>query len=423
MQERVAVLLAAGGAAWEVDALRQLSEDTARAVLVKRCVDLNDLLATAATGLGRVAVLGAGLPGLDAASVDHLRRCGVEPILVAGHDLAAPENRDLVGGLGVLQVVNGEAVHGLVDRAVAAAAAAEPVRPDGSRSASDPDGVPGSGRLVAVWGPTGAPGRTTVAVGLAAELAHRGITTFLVDADGYGGTVGQHLGVLDEVSGLLGAARLANAGQLDRERLAVAARQVGPALRVLTGLPRADRWAEVREPAFTAVLDRARELASCVVLDVGFCLEVDPGAAFGVSAPGRNQMALSALSQADELVVVGSADPVGLARLARGLVELLTVVPGATIRIVVNRTRSSLGWSEKEVRAMIEGFVTPSSVHFVAEDRTTADRALMSGRSPAEFGDSPLRRGIAELADPVAGQAGRPVVRRRPQRLVGRRRG
>ena len=43
------------------------------------------------------------------------------------------------------------------------------------------------GRLVAVWGPTGAPGRTTVATYLACELAGLGVSTVLADADTYGG--------------------------------------------------------------------------------------------------------------------------------------------------------------------------------------------------------------------------------------------
>ncbi len=427
MRERVAVLMAAAGAGWEVDALRQLSAESARAVLLKRCVDLNDLLASAATGQGQVAVLAAGLPGLDASSIDHLRRSGLASILVVGPDPEESAVSERGRSLGVTEVLPRDALDRLVDLVVAAAAepvATMPVEPEPTGAAVPTAEVNScvAGRLVAVWGPTGAQGRTTVAVGLAAEIAHRGTDTFLVDVDGYGGTVAQHLGVLEEVSGLLSAARLANAGQLDQERLASLARSVGPALRVLTGLPRADRWVEVRESAFTVTLDVARVLAPVVVADVGFCLETDPGAGFG-GAPGRNQMAVSALEQADELVVVGSADPVGLARLARGLVELLAVVPGATTRIVVNRTRPSLGWGEREVRSMIEGFVIPASVHFLPEDRTAADQALMSGRSLVELGDSPLRRGLAGVADAVLGSDAGSVVRRRPRSPVGRRRG
>jgi len=228
----------------------------------------------------------------------------------------------------------------------------------------------------------------------------------LVDVDGYGGAVAQHLGVLDEMSGLLGAARLANSGQLDHDRLVSLARQINPALRILTGLPRADRWSEVRDVAFDQLLELARSLGRYVVLDTGFSLEQDANAAFGSIAPARNSMTLAALENADEVVVVGSADPVGLARLARALVELLETVSGCTLRIAVNRARPSLGWGEHEVRAMIEGFVTPSSVHFLPDDRTAADRAMVSGKSLVELGDSALRRGLADLANAVTGEVG-----------------
>ena len=51
-------------------------------VLPKRCVDLTDLLATASTGTAVVAVVAPTLPGLDADSVDTLRRSGLGVVLV-----------------------------------------------------------------------------------------------------------------------------------------------------------------------------------------------------------------------------------------------------------------------------------------------------------------------------------------------------
>src|SRR5690606_13220466 len=102
-----------------------------------------------------------------------------------------------------------------------------------------------AGRIVVVWGPGGAPGRTVVAAGIAAELARRGLATLLIDADPHGGAVAQHLGILDEVSGLLAAARLVASGNLE-QRFATVQRRLSDQLRVITGLPRADRWVEVR---------------------------------------------------------------------------------------------------------------------------------------------------------------------------------
>ena len=105
-----------------------------------------------------------------------------------------------------------------------------------------------------VWGPAGAPGRTTVATSLAWELARRDVTVVLADLDPYGGAVAQQLGILDEVSGLLSASRLAAAGQLD-DRFPSVCRGVGDHLAVVTGLPRADRWREVRAAQVEQLLE------------------------------------------------------------------------------------------------------------------------------------------------------------------------
>ena len=402
----ICVLVAASGASWEARALQQLSTGAPGIVVLKRCVDLNDLLASAATGQAKVSLVAYGLPGLDADSVDHLRRSGLSVVVVAEPAELDHGGSVRVRRLGIEHIVESGSIELLNSAVLLAGADSQPVAPpvEAKRDLASAERAE-PGRILAVWGPTGAPGRTTVAVCVAAELANRGVQTLLVDADGFGGAVAQHLGVLDEMSGLLAAARLANTGQLDGDRLATLARAVNPTLRVLTGLPRADRWAEVRDSGFNQLLELARAIADYVVLDTAFSLETDANASIGSSAPHRNAMTLASLEQADEVIVVGSADPVGLARLARGLVEFKETVPGGTVRIVINRARPSLGWGEKEVRAMIEGFVTPASVHFLPDDRGATDRALVSGKTLVELGDSSLRRSVSGLVDAVTGQS------------------
>jgi hypothetical protein len=168
----------------------------------------------------------------------------------------------------------------------------------------------------------------------------------------------------------------------------------------------------VRTVAFDDLLAVAVAQAAYVVVDVGFSLETEPADPFGSSAPQRNQMTLTALEHADEVVVVGAADPVGLARLARGLVELRDVAPRARARVVVNRTRATLGWSDREIHGMVEGFVAPVGMHFLPEDRPATDRALMAGRSLAESGDSHLRSAVGELARAVHGEPAHASSRR-----------
>ncbi|WP_295658671.1 hypothetical protein [uncultured Nocardioides sp.] len=388
------MLLLASGAAWESQALESLS-GAPDVVVLKRCVDVDDLLASAGTGQAHVVVLSLDAPGLDASAVAHLRRHAVRPVAV----VPDPAHGETVARAGRLDIATLVPVAGLASLAEAVTSVEDlgdtRIRDELDVQPPEPS-ASGTHRVVAVWGPAGAPGRTTVATAVAAELARRRASTLLVDADPWAGSVSQHLGILEEVSGVLSAARLAGSGQL-RERFTSVRRAVDEHLSVLTGLPRADRWVEVRAGAVTDILELAREQAH-VVVDTGFGLEQDRGSDFG-AAPARNTMTLESLDVADEVLVVGSADPVGLSRLARGLVELRELTGGLPVRVAVNRMRPTLGWSEKDIAGMVEGFARISGLHFLPDDRAAVDRALVGGRSLLEVGETALTRGMAGLVD------------------------
>src|SRR6476620_9742312 len=104
--------------------------------------------------------------------------------------------------------------------------------------------------------------------------------------------------------------------------------------------PRADRWPELRAAAVENVLTVARQLAECVVVDCGFAVEDDEELSYDTLAPRRNAATLTALERADELIVVGSAEPVGLQRLVRAVQDLGSI-PSPTPRVVINKVRAS----------------------------------------------------------------------------------
>jgi Flp pilus assembly CpaE family ATPase len=276
----------------------------------------------------------------------------------------------------------------------------------------------GTGTVIAVWGPTGAPGRTTVAVGLASELAALDSATLLVDADVYGGVVAQVLGLLDESPGLAAACRLANTGGLDVPALAGLARAVTPRLRVLSGINRADRWPELRPAALEVVLELCRSLASTTVVDCGFALEQDEELAYDTAAPRRNGATLTVLETADTVYAVGAADPVGLQRLVRGLAELRETVPGVQPVVVVNKLRESAvpGGAERSARAALSRYAGVTDVLVLPADVDGLDRALCAGRTLGEA--APASPARAALAAHAAGLLG--ISRQAPSR--GRRR-
>lgn len=416
----ICVLMMASGAAWESDAFARLT-GAGGIVVLKRCVDVDDLLATATSGQADVAVVGLDAPGLDPAATAHLRRYAVRPVAVASAPVDDLDVRARAERLGISALVPIDDL----DQLATVVSTVEDIgdtRVSGQREDAEPaPSLDADRRVVAVWGPGGAPGRTTVAVSVAAELARRRHLAVLMDVDPYGGGVAQQLGILDEVSGLLSAARLAGAGQLG-ERFASTTRAVGEHLTVLTGLPRADRWIEVRATHLESLVDRARNVGN-VILDTGFSVEEDAGGDFG-ARPARNAMTLTALSMADEIVVVGAADPVGLSRLARGLVDLREVTGGAPVRVVINRMRPTLGWSEREIAGMVEGFARVSGLHFLPDDRSATDRALIAGRSLIEGSEGPLVRGISGIVDALfpSAMAALPAPRRGIVRSVRLRR-
>jgi Mrp family chromosome partitioning ATPase len=342
-------------------------------------------------------------PG-DERAADRLRQLGVHRVLPAD---AEPE----AIAAALREAVAGVAAPGrdIADPRAALPALGAPVEPD--------ERPGGRGRVVAVWGPTGAPGRTTVAVGLADEAARLGVSTLLVDADVYGGVIAQVLGLLDESPGLAGAARLAGSGTLDGAALVRLAWSVRPHLRVLTGLARADRWPELRPRAVTAVLDEARRLAELTVVDCSFSLEDDEELSFDTAAPRRNGATLAVLEEADTVLCVSGADPVALQRSIRALDELREVLPDVEPELVVNQVRRGPvpGDPREEIAAAIGRFTGREVRFFLPADRRATDAALAGGRTLAEVAPAAALRvalrslaaHVADVAEPADGRRAR----------------
>jgi Flp pilus assembly CpaE family ATPase len=434
----IPVVTAADGAAWEADLIADFANGGHDIEIVRRCVDVIDLLAVASAGQALAVVADAKLRRLDSDAVDRLIAAGVAVIGVSGVDQFSDEA--LFRRIGVTQILPWDAPAGVAaavirvaisdisgagdagpgrayaDPAFASgrlqpATTGSPVETAGTGAASV--GEPGS--VVAVWGPAGAPGRSTVAITLADELARLLNSAYLIDADVYGGVVAASLGVLDESPGIAAACRQAQTGRLDATSLAAVSWQIHPTLRVLTGLSRPDRWPELRTSAVERVLSVARSLARFTVVDVGFSLESDEELTFDSLAPRRNGATLTILDHADLVLVVASADPIGIQRLVRGLSELRDAEITAPVWIVLNRVRRGAvpGDPAAELDRALERFVGKSAAALLPYDRAGLDLALSEGKTLGEaVPTSPLRRAVGELASAVAG-VGAPVRGRR----------
>lgn len=452
----VPVLTAVTGP-WEAPLVAGLERARGEVHVVRRCVDLAELLSAALAGVATAAVVSGDLHRLDREAMSQLRQAGVAVVGLA--DPLDPDGARRLAGLGVSHVLPADAPAADVASALSDAVAEldrqagagggvdlradgwpggkadawadppggrlpAPLVPDRARPADPADalavrpwqdppeqpaggarGAPGRserGRIVAVWGPTGAPGRTTVAITLAGEFAALGAQALIVDADTYGPSVAQSLGLLDESGGIAGAVRSANQGALDADRLARLTPSLSPTLRVLTGLPQPSRWPELRPSGLEVLWQRARDLARWTVVDCGFGLETDEEITFDTTAPRRNGATLSALAAADVVLAVGCADPVGLQRLVRGLAELADALgPAVRPRVVVTRVRTDAVGPEpaRRVADALARYAGVDDAVLVPDDRPACDTAMLAGRMLVEVvPSSPARRPLTDLA-------------------------
>ncbi|MBP2437608.1 AAA family ATPase [Microbacterium amylolyticum] len=266
------------------------------------------------------------------------------------------------------------------------------------------DGGQQRGAITVVWGPHGAPGRTTLAMAIAASRAMGGVRTAIVDADTHAPAVAQRLGLADDAPGFPAACRQTDYGVLDGPeltRLSVPVEIGRQPLEVLTGINRPSRWPELSARRVHAALDTARSWCDDVIVDVAAPLESSEEVLSDADAPSRNAATLAALAAADRVVAVASADAVGLARFVRGVTQIQEIAPTATIIPVVNHLRrGALGVDGKsQARRLLGRFAALDQIAFLPHDMRTADRALLDARpvlSPRR--GSPLAQGIRGLA-------------------------
>ena len=278
-------------------ALMTAERDNSEALLLftPRLEDTYDLLRTSRSSRPAMALIVA-VPGPQNGQLAEALKAGADEIVILPAEAAAVAT----------------AIHKAMARVSAAAA----IRP--SDAARSP--------LVAVLGPKGGTGKTTIATNLAADLAIRGRETLLVDLDLQFGDVGVVLGVEPEHT----IYDLATAGgTMDAERLRGFTGRSRDGVNVLLAPVRPDQADAVTAEHITAILDLARTTYDVVVVD---------------TPPAFTSGVIAAVDQADLIVMLGSFDLPGLKNMKVGLETLQMMdVPSSRILPVLNRANTKVG--------------------------------------------------------------------------------
>lgn len=369
-----------------------------------------DILAAGAD----VLVVQSSPRGLSRMLVEECHRRAIR-VVVLGDD---PSARRDAGLLGLARPLPLDVEGWVLADALASPAAAFAATPAPPR---------GNG-VIAVWGPHGAPGRSTLAIELAVELRRSVARVALVDADTHAPALAVMLGLADEGPGFAAACRQVDLAELDDEELSRISVPIGAGagpVDVLTGINRPGRWPELTHERVTGALRACRGWADHVVVDVAASLETDEEIVSDLDGPRRNAATLGVLQEADMIVAVLSADPVGVSRFLRAHAELRAAVGATRVVVVANRMRpGTLGVDARgQVRRTLERFAGIEDVWFVPLDPRSADAAVLAARPVAETSPrSPLaaavRRVVGEAVAPAAAAS---AVARTRRRSVGRR--
>ena len=326
----------------------------------------------------------------------------------AASPLAAPSSRNNADALNAAATTHSAQPEVKLGWPVTAGTPSSPATsafaPASHREEINAAGKPQIGKIIAVWGTHGAPGRSTLALALAAYLNEQG-STILVDCDINAPSQVQLLGLPEDSSGLASAARLATHGELDSTRLVQTLLSAKADLQVLTGLGRSGRWRELPVASMNKVWEVCRHTAEYTVVDLSGGLEEERVEDFAME-PDHDAVAAALLEQADLTLIVGAADPVGIRRLIQLLNSNRQAVGGRS-QVVVNRVRSSTAGADPNsaIGSVLARYTSASDIVYVPADYRLFDKALMQAQPVAVVESrSAAAKSIAKLAKLVMTQ-------------------
>ncbi len=261
----------------------------------------------------------------------------------------------------------------------------------GSQTAPDAPGLMPEDRptgvITAVGGPSGGVGRTEVALAIAVALRYRGTRTALVDADDQSPSIAQRLGLSlhpnlrTAVDALHHRSGTLHASLSFPRHLAVD---------TLVGLANPRDWIELRPGDVVEVIRELADDWDQVVVDIG--ARVEDLAYNGGS--DRNGLARAVLNASDEVIVVGSPSPVGVARILDWLADAATLLSDTPVHCVFNRAPRSSFQRNEVMREFTRSF-SPTTLTFVPDDRRVLESAWAGEPVPV----GPFTRSIAEVVE------------------------
>lgn len=224
-------------------------------------------------------------------------------------------------------------------------------------------------KVIAVSGPHGSTGKTTVSINLALELVAERHRVLLIDGDLIAGSIANNFLLADLPAGLPGAIRIASQNRFDLEQLLRLSVEVKKSnLVIMPGFTNPPEQ-EVGNGAMIQILEVARQSFDYTVIDLGSISRA--------SSPSES-FTESVFSMADSQVFVCLADPIGIFRLLATEQKLLEVSTNS--QLLMNRVRNSvIASARREIAITLQRLSQLEVVSFLPDDPQQIDQAMRTG--------------------------------------------
>ncbi|QRV02470.1 hypothetical protein JTE88_01555 [Arcanobacterium phocisimile] len=357
--------------------IEMLAESGETHLIARRCADLAEVLAGARARIATLAVISEDADFLDLTLISELRQyVGVaivaRPCAESGRSATSStySSRDLraFGNVEILSPLPIEIVARI--RAVQTIAEFSPHQLHNGNTSKENN----EGSLVAVWGPEGSHGRSTLIRDCAVLMAQKDQVR-VVDGDVRSPSLAQFFDV-EESSGIIGVARMIDQGKkpdIDAIFSELSAEFCG--VELLAGMNTGQRWREISRPVADRIWPVA--CADCALTMVDLAGGLDEHG----ERIDRWALSRSALERADIVIHVASATPIGLRRLIEHW-DSSREQGFAHEAIVLTGVRSTaLGVSPMfHARDVLHTVgITDIPIFGVREERGRLDRVLLSG--------------------------------------------
>ena len=370
---RFRVVTVAGDVDAETEISRGLS--LARHVeLVLRCVDRVEFLA-AVQGGALDAVIVVGAPRwLDEGDVAEASAARVRALGLP----TSPEEIEFLRGIGCELLALGTTPGAVIEHME------KPAREEATTSATDP--LP-TGKLVAVWGPKGAPGRTRLSIELAYLAGTNGLPTALIDSDTHGGDVAQLLDLPSDVPGLPYLSR-------HTDELLALTGNVRWAT-VIPGVVDPSHGRDVTTEGWRCLTSALRSSHRLTICDLGLGVGMSNPASNGVHVD-RRDIAETTVRDADLVVAVFKGDPVGVKHLLWGLAGLREICDLDEMILIANQVAAG---DERSVRDAVRRHLGRLPEAFVPFRHERVVEAIRRGRPVGQGGPSEMTRALEPVVE------------------------